>query len=105
MVSIAERLGKFSIDKLIEFFKSLEPFKSPQELNIVENMFKEIKNNEIDVLEEKLKSKLFINGNEISEDDLKLYNETYKEKEISADANPNVFKWRKLVELESLVKK
>lgn len=99
-----ERLGKFTIDKLISFFKSLEPPKSKQEMNIVENMFKQVNNAEIDVLEEKLKNKLFVNGNEISDEDLKLFNESYNEKEISAEINPNIFKWKKLVELVSMIK-
>ncbi len=100
-----ERLGKFTVEKLIDFFKTLEPHKSPQELNIVENMFKEVKSSEVDSLEAKLKTQLFVNGNELSEEDSKLYDEVYKEKEISAETHPNIFKWRKLVELASLIKK
>ncbi len=98
-----ERLGKFTIENLINFFRNLEPAKSPQELSIVENMFKEV-SSEVDVLEAKLKSQLFINGNEFSGEDLKLYNDSYKEKEISAATHPNIFKWRKLVEFASLIK-
>ena len=100
-----ERLGKFTIDNLIDFFRTLEPPKSAQEFNIIENMFKEVKSTEIDVLEVKLKTQLFVNGNEMSDEDSKLYNESYKEKEISAETHPNIFKWRKLVELASLIKK
>lgn len=100
-----ERLGKFTIEKLIDFFRTLEPHKSPQELNIVDNMFKEVKSSEIDALEVKLKTQLFVNGNELSEEDSKLYDESYKEKEIYAETHPNIFKWRKLVEFASLIKK
>ncbi len=99
-----ERLGKFQIEKLIEFFKSLEPFKSQQELNIIEQMYKEDRNNDDNILEGKLKNNLFVNGNDISDEDVKLYEESYKTKEISASSYPNIFKWKKLVELASLVK-
>jgi len=100
-----ERLGKYTVEKLVDFFKSLEPKKSQQELTIVEQMFKEIKNTEMDSLEEKLRTKLFINGNEISEEDIKLYEESYKDKEICADSHPNIFKWKQLVVLVSQYKK
>jgi Anticodon binding domain len=98
-----ERLGKFSIEKLIEFFKSLEPPKSQQELNIIENMFKENKSDEADGLNERLKTKLFVNGNELTEEDLTLFN-VYKDKEINIEKHPNLFKWKKLVELSSSLK-
>lgn len=102
-----ERLGKFTVEKLIDFFKNLEPAKSAQEFNIIETMFKESNqnlNDEIDKLEEKLRNKLFLNGNDLSEEDLSLYKDTYKEKDISAEKHPNVFKWKKLVELASSLK-
>lgn len=99
-----ERLGKFTIEKLISFFKTLEPPKSPQEFSIIENMYKQANSSEIEALEEKLKTRLFINGNEISDEDLILFNENYKEKEISLETHPNIFKWKKLVEFSSLNK-
>lgn len=95
-----ERLGKFTIPKLIDFFRNLSPPKSARENKIIEEMFKENSNNqsELPVLEERLKNKLFLNGMEISEEDKTAY-EKYKGEELSADAYPNLFKWRKIIEL------
>jgi len=95
-----ERLGKFSITKLIEFFRTLAPPKSAKENKIIEEMFKEnaLNESELPLLEERLKNKLFLNGMEISEED-KTMIEKYKNEEISADGYPNLFKWKKIMEL------
>ena len=98
-----ERMGKFTIVKLIEFFKTLSPPKSAKENKIIEEMYKEgneKNNSEMSVLEERLRNKIFLNGMEISEEDKTLF-EKLKGEEISAEAYPNVFKWRKFVELSS----
>ena len=101
-----ERLGKYTIDNLIVFFKSLEPAVSEKEVELVQNMYKVPKSeSNLDTLEERLKKNLFLNGNEVSEEDLNLYSETYKDLEISCDSHPNLFKWKKIVELTQSLKK
>jgi hypothetical protein len=98
-----ERLGKFHITKLIDFFKNLAPPKSSKENKIIEEMFKEDNSDgdlELNKMEEKLKNNLFLNGMEISEEDKNLF-EKYKSEVISADSFPNVFKWKKIMELSS----
>jgi threonyl-tRNA synthetase len=107
-----DRLGKFTINKLIEFFESLEPAKSKLELSILEKIYKEEashdhsssnivaqtqnESSELNELEGKLKFNLYLTGDEFGETDTKVY-ESLKDKEISADKFPNLFKWRKLV--------
>lgn len=95
-----ERIGQFSITKLIEFFRSLAPPKSARENKIIEEMYKENSNNESEInkLEERLNNKLFLSGMEITDEDKVVY-EKYKSVELTAEANPNLFKWRKIMEL------
>lgn len=98
-----ERLGKFHITKLIDFFRNLSPPKSSKENKIIEEMFKEDNadgDSELNKMEEKLKNNLFLNGMEISEEDKNLFDK-YKSEVISADSFPNVFKWKKIMELSS----
>lgn len=95
------RLGKFQITKLIEFFRNLAPPKSAKENKIIEDMFKEDENSEnqeMQMLEDKLKNKLFLNGMEISDEDKSMW-EKYSKEVISADSYPNLFKWKKIMEL------
>jgi len=96
------RLGKFTITKLIEFFRSLAPPKSQKENKIIEEMYKEGENeesnNELKNIEERLKNQLYLNGMEISDEDKTLY-EKYQKEEISGNSYPNVFKWKKIMEL------
>jgi hypothetical protein len=95
-----ERLGKFTIPKLIDFFRSLAPPKSERENKIIEEMFKENSKNESEliVLEDRLKNKLFLNGIEISEEDKSVYAK-YTSEEFSGESFPNLFKWKKIMEL------
>ena len=93
-----ERIGKFTIEKLIDLFKSLEPKMSKAEQVIVE----EIKNYEssvasdMDKYEERLKHDIYLGGDEISEEDTKVF-ESLKDQEINKNKHPNLFKWKKLV--------
>jgi threonyl-tRNA synthetase len=93
-----ERLGKFTVEKLIELFKSLEPKMSKAEIGLVE----EIKNyesqivSEMDKFEERLRCDIYLNGDEAGEEDAKVF-ETLKEQEICKEKYPNLFKWKKLV--------
>jgi threonyl-tRNA synthetase len=98
-----ERLGKYTTQKLLEFFKSLEPAKSKLELQMLESIFKEQENlpvnshsSELSFFEEKLKFNLYLAGDEIGEEDKKVY-ETLKSQEIDKLTYPNLFKWKKLV--------
>jgi threonyl-tRNA synthetase len=117
-----ERLGKFTVPKLIEFFKSLEPAKSKLELSMLQKIFKEESNvhltetttctspshshghshehsgeaAELSSLEERLRFELFLSGDEIGDEDRKVF-ETLKGKEVSKTQYPNVHKWLRLV--------
>ena len=94
-----DRLGKFTVPKLLEFFKSLEPAKSKLELNMLENIYKEeaiAHAGDLAGLEESLKFNLFLAGDEIGDEDKKVY-ETLKSQEIDKAVYPNLFKWMKLV--------
>jgi threonyl-tRNA synthetase len=114
-----DRLGKFTIPKLIEFFKSLEPAKSKKELTILEKIYSQEKTNtcnplesstsiteektgcccghsEYDELEAKLKFSLYLSGEDLGEEDKKWY-ENLKEVEIVREQYPNIFKWKKLM--------
>lgn len=93
-----EILGKKTIDELIQFFKSLSPQKSKQELRILEqiNSLGSSSESELSVLENKLKYNLYVNGEDLGEEDKKLY-AIYKDQDIDKDSYPNVFKWKKLV--------
>jgi hypothetical protein len=93
-----ERLGKFNIEKLIELFRSLEPKMSKAEQGILEDI-KSHENqsaSEIDKFEERLKFDIYLGGDEVCEEDLKVF-ETLKEQDICRDKHPNLFKWKKLV--------
>lgn len=94
-------IGKFSIPKLVEFFKSLSPPKS--------NAYHKLSNNCLDIgiisdiesIEPLLKSNLYIGGDEINDKDKEFF-EKILSKEISLpDKNsfPNINKWYKLMSL------
>ena len=113
-----EGLGKYTVNKLIDFFRSFEPAKSKLELSILERIYNEesnVHNNETSActsyshsygqhyeytgealelasLEERLKSDLFIAGDE----DKKVF-ETLKGKVVNKTQYPNVYKWLKLL--------
>jgi threonyl-tRNA synthetase len=115
-----DRLGKFTVSKLVEFFKSLEPAKSKLELNILEKIYSQESKNtvnpllepstaddeksgcccshqsEFDVLEQRLKYSLYISGDDHGEEDKKTY-ENLKEADISKEQYPHIFKWKKLM--------
>jgi threonyl-tRNA synthetase len=110
-----DRLGKFTVTKLIDFFKSLEPAKSKLELSMLQQIYKEEAATEKEVvaettgechsccgdtdlkdMEEKLKFNLFLSGDEIGEQDKKCY-ESLKGQTIPKEHYPNIYKWAKLV--------
>ena len=94
-----ERIGKYTFNKLIEFFVSLEPKKSKVELDLLEKISKSIKIDDLDANESKLKYNLYINGDECTEDDKKLY-ENLEKVEIDKEKYPQLFKWKKLMALQ-----
>lgn len=94
-----QRIGKYTLNKLINFFQSLEPRKSKEEINLLEKIYNNIKLNELEYNEEKLKLNLYLNGDECSNEDIALY-EKLKNIEIDKDLLPNLFKWKKLMNLK-----
>jgi threonyl-tRNA synthetase len=109
-----DRLGKFTVPKLIDFFRSLEPAKSKLELSMYEQIYKEESSihkepstastechsccgdTDLKDMEEKLKYNLFLSGDEIGEQDKKCY-ESLKGQTILKEHYPNIYKWVKLV--------
>ena len=67
------------MNKLIEFFVSLEPKPSKVELDLMQKVLKDTKMEDLDNNEQKLKYNLYLNGDECSEDDKKLYQLLEKE--------------------------
>jgi len=87
-------LGKFTIEKLLELFRSLEPEKSKQELEIVEQIKKfgcedsSSHNTQLNELEEKLRYNLYLGGDDIGEEDKKMF-EILKGQDICKTSYPN----------------
>ena len=94
-----ERIGKYNINQLIEFFKGLEPKPSQIELDLLEKFYKNVKTKDLDENENKLKFNLYLNGDECSEDDTKLYQILEKE-DIDKERYPNLFKWKKYMSMK-----
>ena len=92
-------LGKYTMNKLLEFFQSLEPKKSNAELNLLEKIYKDAKNKEKYINEERLNYNLFLNGDVCSEEDIILY-QTLKNEDIDKMKFPNLFKWKKLMSIK-----
>ena len=67
------------MNKLIEFFQSLEPKPSKVELDLLAKVAKGVKMEDLDSNEAKLKFNLYLNGDECTEDDKKLYQALEKE--------------------------
>jgi len=57
-----ERLGKFTVDKLVSFFKSLDPPQSTAELESWKNAYKQQADDELSGLNEELKYKVYLEG-------------------------------------------
>ena len=87
------------MNKLIEFFLSLEPKPSKVELDLMQKVLKDNKIEDLDNKEQKLKYNLYLNGDECSEDDKKLYQLLEKEN-LDKEKFPNLFKWKKLMALQ-----
>ena len=94
-----ERIGKFTMNKLIEYFQSLEPKPSKVELDLLSKVAEGIKIEDLDANEALLKYNLYLHGDECSEDDKKLY-QLLEKKDIDKDKFPNLFKWKKLMALQ-----
>ena len=94
-----EIIGDYTMNKLLEFFKSLEPKQSKVELDLMQKILKGTKMEDLDSNEQKLKFNLYLNGDECSEDDKKLYQILEKE-EFDKEKFPNLFKWKKLMALQ-----
>ena len=87
------------MNKLIEFFLSLEPKPSKVELDLMQKVLKGAKMEDLDINEQKLKFNLYLNGDECSEDDKKLY-QTLEKVDFDKEKFPNLFKWKKLMALQ-----
>ena len=94
-----ERIGKYTMNKLIEFFQSLEPKPSNVELDLLAKVSKGVKMEDLDANEAKLKFNLYLNGDECTEDDKKLYQALEKE-DFDKEKFPNLYKWKKLMALQ-----
>ena len=92
-----ERIGKYNINQLLSFFESLEPKKSKVELDLLEKVYKNNTNSDLDLHESKLKFSLYLNGDECSDEDKELY-QRLRNEEIDKEKYPNLFKWKKLME-------
>ena len=88
------------MNKLIEFFQSLEPKPSKVELDLLAKVAKGVKMEDLDSNEAKLKFNLYLNGDECTEDDKKLYQALEKE-DFDKEKFPNLFKWKKLMALQN----
>jgi hypothetical protein len=98
-----ERKGKFTIDKLIEKFKSEEPKMSKTEELLAEEIkqLNHVEKTECDLLDSRLRNDLYLNGDEIGEEDRKVY-EIYKDQDICKEKHPNLLKWKKLMAKSTL---
>ena len=94
-----EIIGDYTMNKLLEFFKSLEPKQSQVELDLMQKVLKGTKMEDLDANEQKLKFNLYLNGDECTEDDKKLYQILEKE-DFDKEKFPNLFKWKKLMALQ-----
>ena len=87
------------MNKLIEYFQSLEPKPSKVELDLLSKVAEGVKMEDLDANEALLKYNLYLHGDECSEDDKKLY-QLLEKKDIDKDKFPNLFKWKKLMALQ-----
>ena len=94
-----EIIGDYTMNKLLEFFKTLEPKQSKVELDLMQKILKGTKMEDLDSNEQKLKFNLYLNGDECSEDDKKLY-QVLQNEEFDKEKFPNLFKWKKLMALQ-----
>ena len=93
------RIGKYTLEKLLEFFKTLEPELASKEIELWNQVNNGVKLEEFDECEKKLKFNLFLNGDEVGEDDKKLF-EKIEKVDIDKEKYPNLFKWKKLMNLK-----
>ena len=91
-----ERIGKYNMNQLFTYFESLEPKKSKVELDLLEKVFKNNEEAELDSYEDKLKFNLFLKGDECTDDDKNLYAKL-SNINFDKDKYPNIFKWQKLM--------
>jgi threonyl-tRNA synthetase len=91
-----ERIGKYSMYKVFELFKSLEPQMSNEEKELKEKIFKSDKSDKIIEAENKLIYNLYLTGDEVAQEDKDLYKELENEN-ILREEYPNLFKWKLLM--------
>lgn len=95
-----ERIGKYTLNKLIEFFQTLEPKISISEKKLIENIHNHINFNDLESNEKKLKYNLYIDGDECSEKDKILY-QKLKIIDIDKEKFPNLYKWKTIMTLKN----
>lgn len=97
-------LGKFSIPKLVAFFKTFEPMRSNAEISQEEKALKVSVLSDIESLEPRLIEDLFLGGDKIGDDDKKYYEMIKKGESVLPDKKyfPNINKWFKLMEMNKL---
>ena len=91
-----DRKGKFTIDQLVAFFKTLEPSPSKLHLDLINKTQNGISKTVLDEYEKSLEYNLYLEGDEISEKDKTVY-ASLKETLIEKEKYPNIFKWQKLM--------
>ena len=94
-----ERIGKYTLEKLIEYFKTFEPELSNKEIEMWNKVNEGVKFEEFDECEKKLKFNLFLNGDDVGDDDKKLF-EKVEKVDIDKEKYPNLFKWKKLMNMK-----
>jgi threonyl-tRNA synthetase len=91
-----ERIGKYSMYKIFELFKTLEPKISDEEKELKEKIYKSEKNDLIVDAENKLTYNLYLTGDEVSKEDEDLYKQLENEN-ILREEFPNLYKWKLLM--------
>lgn len=94
-------IGKFSIPKLVEFFKSLNPPKSNAYHKLSKNCLDIDVISDIESVEPLLKTNLYIGGDVINDKDIEFYEKIQNKEIILPDKNsfPNISKWHKLMNI------
>jgi threonyl-tRNA synthetase len=91
-----DRKGKFTIDQLVAFFKTLEPSPSKLHLDLINKTQNGVSKTVLDEYEKSLEYNLYLEGDDISEKDKTVY-ASLKETLIEKEKYPNIFKWQKLM--------
>ena len=92
-----ERIGKFTVEKLVEYFKTLEPKPSKKEVEMINKINEGVTKDEMDINEEKLKYELYLTGDYEKEEDKEFYKKIEKIT-IDKEKYPNIYKWKKIMD-------